>query len=53
MNSQIRNEIIGRWYGGQSMRGVVREMKLARKTVKVAPGTASARTSAGRRLQRN
>ena len=34
MNAQIRNEIIRRWYGGQSMRGVVREMKLARKTVK-------------------
>ncbi len=34
MNSQIRNEIIRRWYGGQSMRGVARDMKVARKTVR-------------------
>jgi transposase len=34
MNSQIRNEIVRRWYGGQSIRGVAREMKIARKTVK-------------------
>lgn len=36
MNSQIRNEIVRRWYGGQSMRGVARDMKIARKTVRAA-----------------
>jgi transposase len=34
MNTQTRNDILRRWYGGQSIRGVAREMKLARKTVK-------------------
>ena len=36
MNSQVRNEIVRRWYGGQSMRGVARDMKIARKTVRAA-----------------
>ena len=34
MNPQVRNEIIRRWYGGQSIRGVARDLKVARKTVK-------------------
>jgi len=34
MNPQIRNEITRRWYGGQSMRGIAGDMKVARKTVK-------------------
>jgi transposase len=29
-----RNEILRRWYGGQSIRGVARDLKVARKTVK-------------------
>ena len=33
MNEQVRSEILSRWYGGQSMRGIAREMGVARNTV--------------------
>lgn len=36
MNDFTRNEIIRRWYEGQSMRGIAADLHLARETVKRA-----------------
>ncbi len=33
MNEDVRNEVLRRWYGGQSMRGIARDLHLSRKTV--------------------
>ena len=33
MNEDVRNEVLRRWYGGQSIRGIARELHLSRKTV--------------------
>lgn len=33
MNEDVRNEVLRRWYGGQSMRGIARDLRLSRKTV--------------------
>jgi transposase len=34
MNAEVRNEIIRRWYGGESIRRLAREVQVARKTVR-------------------
>ncbi|MGA3193335.1 MAG: IS21 family transposase [Candidatus Bathyarchaeia archaeon] len=33
MNEDMRNEVLRRWYGGQSMRGIAHSLHLSRKTV--------------------
>lgn len=33
MNDQTRSEVLRRWYGGQSMRRIARDLHLSRKTV--------------------
>ncbi len=33
MNEDVRNEVLRRWYAGQSMRGIARDLHLSRKTV--------------------
>jgi transposase len=33
MNEDVRNEVLRRWYGGQSMRGISRDLHLSRKSV--------------------
>ena len=33
MTEDVRNEVLRRWYGGQSMRGIARDLHLSRKTV--------------------
>lgn len=33
MNDELRNEILGRWHGGQSGREIARRLRLSRKTV--------------------
>ena len=33
MNDELRNEVLRRWYGGQSGRDIARELHLSRKTV--------------------
>jgi len=34
MNEQLRNETVRRWRAGQSLRGIAKDLQLARKTVK-------------------
>ena len=33
MNDELRNEVLGRWHGGQSARRIARDLHLSRKTV--------------------
>lgn len=33
MNDQTRSEVLRRWYGGQSMRRIARDLHMSRKTV--------------------
>jgi transposase len=33
MNNELRNEVLSRWHGGQSARGIARDLHLSRKTV--------------------
>jgi len=33
MNEDLRNEVLRRWYGGQSMRGIAHDLHLSRKSV--------------------
>ncbi len=33
MNDPTRSEVLRRWYGGQSMRRIARDLHLSRKTV--------------------
>ena len=36
MNEQIRNQVVQRWHGGESMRSIARSLRLSRHTVKRA-----------------